>query len=156
MKKDYKVYLIDILAAIAVEQLKRLDALTKKRQQIANIYNNAFKNVRGLITPYTAPDRSHVYHQYTLRITKDFPMTRDKLQKYLEKKGIQSVIYYPKPLYRFDHLPYSTRPKEFPVTEKITKEVLSIPVHPLLKQTEIEYIIETIKNCSGVIHDAKI
>ncbi|OGG32054.1 hypothetical protein A3I51_01155 [Candidatus Gottesmanbacteria bacterium RIFCSPLOWO2_02_FULL_38_8] len=139
----YNYRLMDLQAAIALIQLKRLFIISRKRQQIAQKYNLAFRNIKGLIIPYKAEDTTHVYHQYTLRITKEFKLTRDELKKYLESKGIQSNIYYPKPLYYFNHL------KQFKsdvcdITERISKEVLSIPIHPLLNNKEINYVINSI------------
>ncbi len=140
----YNYRIPDVLSAIAVEQLKRIDSITKKRQAIAQLYNQAFADIKGLVTPYVEKNNTHVYHQYTLRLNKDFPMNRDELRKYLEKNGIQSNVYYPIPLYEVDHLKVDK--KNFPVTERVVKEVLSIPVHPQLTKKEIQHIIKTIQN----------
>lgn len=145
LELGYNYRMTDLQAAIALEQLKRVNILTKKRQEIANTYNAAFKQVRGLITPYIAKDTSSAYHQYTLRVTKDFKMGRNEFKNYLEKKGIQSTIYYPTPLYKAKHLTFTGKPKDFPFTEKAIQEILSIPVHPKLSDKEINYIIDTIK-----------
>lgn len=143
----YNYRLTDMQAAIALTQLKRLEKVTKRRQKIASRYNQAFRDIKGLIIPYTADDRGHVYHQYTLRITKDFKMTRDELKIYLEKKGIQSNIYYPKPLYAFKHLQsVKINRKNYSVAERIVSDVLSIPVHPLLTKKDVSYIIVTISS----------
>lgn len=139
----YNYRMTDILAAIAIEQLRKVDQITKKRQENAKRYSRAFRHIKGLVTPYVGKDRTHAYHQYTLRVTKKFKMTRDKFKTYLEKKGIQSNIYYPKPLYYFNHLKKYKR-DNCKTAEQISKEVLSIPVHPLLKNSEIDYIIDTI------------
>lgn len=135
----------EIQAALALEQLKKLNKITKRRQAIAKRYNQAFKKVKGLLVPYQAPDRTHVYHQYTLRITKEFKRSRDGLKKYLEKKGIEVKIYYPKPLHLYPHFQkFGYKKGDFPVAEKASQAVLSIPVHPLLREKEINYIIKTI------------
>lgn len=139
----YNYRMTDILAAIAIEQLKKVNQITKKRQENAKRYDRAFRHIKGLVTPYVGKDRTHAYHQYTLRITDKFNITRDELKMYLEKKGIQSNIYYPKPLYYFNHLKKYKR-DNYKTAERISKEVLSIPVHPLLTNREIDYIIDTI------------
>jgi len=146
LELGYNYRMTDIQAAIAVEQLKRANVLTKKRQEIARNYNEAFKNIKGIITPFVEKHATHVYHQYVLRITKDFKMSRDELKVYLEKKGIQATIYYPSPLYKAKHLSFANKPNKFPVTEKIVKEILSIPVHPKLTNKQVKYIIDTIQN----------
>lgn len=136
----------DLLSAIALVQLKRIDAITKKRQAIAKQYDKAFNKIKGLVVPYVEDNNTHVYHQYTLRITSEFPKTRDQLKNYLEKNGIQSNVYYPVPLYEVAHLKVKRKVNDFPVTKRIVKEVLSIPVHPVLKQSEVDLIIRIIKN----------
>lgn len=144
----YNYRMTDVLAAIAVEQLKRIKKITIKRQKNAELFDRAFKNMKGIVPPVITDDNSHVYHQYTIRVTKKFPLTRDQLKMHLEKNGIQSNIYYPIPLFNVPHLKRFGKPHDYPVTSQITKEVLSIPVHPLLKKTEIDHIIRTIKKIS--------
>jgi len=140
----YNYRMTNISAALGLAQFDRLDKLTKRRQHIAKNYDKAFKDIKGLQIPYIDENRTSVYHQYTLRITKDFTLTRDRLKKYLEEKGIGSAIYYPQPLQLFKHLVKNK--KSFPVSEKASQEVLSIPVYPALTDSELEYIIKTIKN----------
>lgn len=143
----YNYRLTDIQATIALVQLKRVDKITKKRQEIAQKYNKALRNIKGLMVPYVTKDRTHVYHQYTIKVANDFILKRDELRTELGKKGIQTNIYYPKPLYRFGHLKgKSIDIKQFPVTEKIVNEVLSIPVRPNLIESEVNFIIKTIKS----------
>ncbi|OGK61958.1 hypothetical protein A2313_04485 [Candidatus Roizmanbacteria bacterium RIFOXYB2_FULL_41_10] len=138
--------LTDLQAAIALTQLNRLKKITLKRQQNAHFYNRQLVNIKGIITPYQAPKTVHVYHQYTLRITEEAGFTRDQLQHYLAKKGVQTNIYYPMPLYRFSYLSTKTNLKDFPNTELASRQVLSIPVHPLLTKTERQFIVKMIKS----------
>lgn len=141
----YNYRLTDFQAAVALAQLKKIDKLTKRRQDIAKKYNQIFKNIPDLIVPIIGVNRTHVFHQYTLRVTRDFKMNNDALKKYLLSKNIQSSVYYPKPLYQFKHLQFKKyHHADFSVVNKIVKEVLSIPVHPLLTNEEINYIVKTI------------
>ena len=140
----YNYRMTDIAAAIALQQLRKIKILTGKRQEIAKKYNLAFRNIKGIITPKVSTGMSSVFHQYTLRITPQFKFNRDKFKDYLQEKGIQTAIFYPKGLYNFEHLKGNNRPKNFPVTETVSREVLSIPVHPKLTGQEIKYIIDTI------------
>jgi len=141
----YNYRLTDIHAALAVEQCKRLKTITKNRQNNAALYNKEFGDIPGIIIPTLKPHRTHVYHQYTIRVTDAFAQNRDSLQKYLIKNGIYANIYYPIPLYRFKHLAFDFKPSDFPVTEHMVKEVLSIPVHAFLTNQEKTHIIKTIK-----------
>lgn len=142
----YNYRMTDLSAAIGLEQIKKLKMFTKRRQEIAEKYNSEFKNIEGIIVPEAPKATSSVYHQYTLRVTKKFKLTRDELKEYLLQKGIGSNVYYPVPLYRFKHLKFNSKISEFPVAEQMSKEVISIPVHPLLSDVEVKYIIRTIKS----------
>ena len=91
----------------------------------------------------------HAFHQYTIRITPTFKLTRDELKEYMAQNGIITGIYYPKPLHLHPHFEkFGYKEGQFPVAEKLAKEVLSIPVHPLLTKKELTKIIEIINNAS--------
>lgn len=142
----YNYRMTDLHAVIGMDQLRNLDYLTKKRRSIANEYNNAFRNIPGIITPFVPDYIKHVYHQYTIRVAKEFSMNRDQLLIYLEKRGIQARIYYPKPLYCFNHLKSLKNKFNQKSIDKIAQQVLSIPVHPYLTDQEVKYIINCIVN----------
>jgi perosamine synthetase len=141
----YNFRMMDLQAAIAIEQLERIDLITKKRQEVASIYTKNLSGIKGLITPCVKNNRSSSYHQYTLRVTGGFKTSRDKFRNYLEGVGIETRVYYPKALYSFEHLKFNNCPKDFPVTEKTISEVLSIPINQFLSRKEIYYIIDQIK-----------
>lgn len=138
----YNYRMTDIQAAIALVQMKRIDQINKKRKQNATKYNNAFKNIKGLEIPFISKDNDPVYHQYTLKVNKHFKMTRDQLKSYLMDKGIQSNIYYPIPLHKIKHL--QSKQLSLKNTQEVSKQVLSIPVHPQLSEEDTDYIIKTI------------
>lgn len=131
----------EIQACILRLKLKHLDQWNVKRIKIANQYKQALKNL-PITLPLEKPDQiTHVFHQFVIR-TKE----RNKLQEYLEVKGIQSRPYYPTPLHlqlAFRYLGY--KKGNFPETEKAAKEILSIPIYPDLSQKEIKHITEQIK-----------
>jgi len=136
----------DIAATIGIEQLKRIDDFNKKRMKNAQMLTEGLKNIKGLITPIIKKNYKHVFHQYTIRVTNEFKITRDELSQCLKEKGIESSVFYPKPLHLhpyFRKLGYKRG--DFPVSEKISKEVLSLPVHPLISEKDIRFIIKTIK-----------
>jgi len=141
----YNYRMTEIAAAIALEQLKKIDKLNRQRIRNAKKLTDGLKGIKGIITPITKQNNKHVFHQYTIRVTKEFGKTREELIKYLERKGVGWGIYYPKPLHLHPHFRDSNYKKgDFPVAEKISKEVLSLPVHPLVSKKEIEFIIKTI------------
>jgi len=130
-----------IQAAILRVKLKYLKKWIKKRQEIANYYNQFLQGIGDIQVPEILLDRTHTFHQYTIR-TKN----RDKLKKYLEKNGIPTMIYYPIPLHlqpAFKCLGY--KKGDFTESEKASKEVLSLPMYPELKIREQNWIVKKIK-----------
>lgn len=136
----------EICAAIGIEQLKKLDGFNKKRRENANYLNKNLNNVKGLVCPFELKGRKHVFHQYTLRILNDFPITREIFIEKLIKAGIDASIYYPvlipdQEFYK--KLGYS---ESLPVAKKVCEEVVSVPINPSLVKKELSFIIKTIKN----------
>ncbi len=130
-----------IQAAVLNVKLRYLDGWNKKRQELAQYYNN---NLSGLkvITPYLSNYSNHIYHQYVLRV----PKQRDGLMNYLQEKNVDSRIFYPIPLHLqkcFKYLDYKRG--DFPEAERAAKETLAIPVDPGLTLEERNYIITSIK-----------
>jgi len=136
----------DIAAAIGIEQLKRIDDFNKKRMKNAQMLTEGLKNIKGLITPIVKKNYKHVFHQYTIKVTNEFKITRDELIDYLKEKSIGSSIFYPKPLHLHPHFrKLGYKRGHFPISEKTSKEVLSLPIHPLVSEEDIKFIIKTIK-----------
>ena len=128
-------------AAILRIKLKYLPKWSRERANKAFYYNNGLKEVGDIITPIIDSNKTHIFHQYTLR-TK----YRDQLRKYLKEKGIPTMIYYPLPLHLQPALKYlGYKLGDFPEAEKAAKEVLSLPVHSELKRKEQDQIIQKIK-----------
>ena len=130
-----------IQAAILRAKLKYLSKWSKGRVEKAAYYSKSLKGVGDIITPVIKSDRDHIFHQYTIRIK-----YRDKLRKYLKKKGIPTMVYYPLPLHLqpcLEHLGY--KKGDFPEAEKAAREVLSLPIYPELSKNDQNYIIKKIK-----------
>ena len=134
-----------IQAAILKVKLRHLDTYQTRRQQVARIYDTLFEEHPFITTPHHAPDRTHVYHQYTLRISEESPGKRDGLAAHLTEHRIPHAIYYPVPLH---NLPVfaggGCRKGPLDETEKASREVLSLPIHPLLTEHEQQYIADKI------------
>jgi len=142
----YNYRMMDLQATIAIEQLKRLESITRKRQKNAKLYNENLVNIPGIILPHTSPYVSHVFHQYTIRLTQSFASSREKFIHYLKKEGVEVGIYYPMPLHLVPHITkYGYKEGDFPVSELVSKQVLSLPVHPQLSNNDIRYIVDIIK-----------
>lgn len=133
----------DIHAAIGRVQLKKLPQWTEKRQQNAQFLNTA---ITGAVVPPVAPGASHVYHQYTIRVSAD----RDQLATTLrEKYGVGSGVYYPIPNHLLPSLDSFPRVDDLPNTVQAAKEVLSLPVHPGLSQKDLHRIAEAVNALAG-------
>jgi UDP-2-acetamido-2-deoxy-ribo-hexuluronate aminotransferase len=129
-------------AAILSVKLKSIDFEAKRRNEIASFYDKMFPKSR-LATPFRSVNSTHVFHQYTCRLLKG---DRDDFQKYLTSHGIPTMIYYPIPLHlQVAYKKTGIGPGSFPITEKLSKTVLSFPVHSELKTEEIEFISSMIK-----------
>jgi len=139
----YNYRLTDIHAAIAVEQMKHLKDLTEKRQKNARAIMEGIKGTKGIEAPFIDSRATHVFHQLTIKVTEDCSLTRDELKAFLKEKGIGSAIYYPLPI----HLSsvYGYKNGTFPIAEKLSAQVLSLPCHPLLEEQDIQKIIEVFR-----------
>tara|TARA_B100000579_G_C22839168_1_gene860489 strand:- start:2143 stop:3276 length:1134 start_codon:yes stop_codon:yes gene_type:complete len=132
-----------IQAEILNVKLKYLTEYNTNRAIMANNYNLAFKNIKNLQTPKVIDNSSHVYHQYTLKIMNN---ERDRLKEYLSENGIPSMIYYPIPLYKQKAFQkYVSDDFILPITEKLSKDVISLPIHTELENSNQDYIINIIK-----------
>jgi UDP-2-acetamido-2-deoxy-ribo-hexuluronate aminotransferase len=131
-----------IQAVILKIKLKYLDQYAAARQKAANFYNNAFKECSKLITPVTSNFSTHVFHQYTL-VTKD--IDRNKLQEYLMSKEIPAMIYYPVPMHmQKAYIDPRYKEGDFPVTEMLSKSVISLPMHTELDEEQLSYITKNV------------
>jgi len=125
-------------AAVLDIKLRHLDEYSDARLKAANYYNNAFANNPMIQTPVTADFTTHVFHQYTLVLN---DVDREGLMKHLADKGIASAVYYPVPLHmQKAYLDPRYKEGDFPVTENLSKSVISLPIHTELTE-EIQKVI---------------
>jgi dTDP-4-amino-4,6-dideoxygalactose transaminase len=127
----------DIHAAIGRVQLAKLPAWTAKRQSNAALFN---AELEGVVTPFTAPQAEHVWHQYTIRVEGD----RDGFAKALaDEHGVGSGVYYPIPNH---DLPSLKTDADVPNTYAACAEVLSLPVYPTLTDGELAHIVQAVNS----------
>lgn len=140
----YNYRLTNISAAMGIVQCKQIQKWTKQRIKNANKLSSGLKNLKFVQVPVVPKGYTHVFHQYTVRIKNGL---RDQFMKYLQDNGIGCGVYYPEVIYKqplYKDLGY--KGSISPVAEQAVKEVLSLPVHPALKEKDIKFIINTIKN----------
>lgn len=142
----YHYRMPEMAAALGISQLAKINRFTKKRREHAAKLRVGLHGIRGVILPAeTGPD--HVYHQFTVRITGECKHTRDEIVKHMTSKGIQVGTYYPKPLHMYPmFMKMGYKKGDFPIAEQASKEVLALPVHPLLTTRDIDSIIHTLKS----------
>lgn len=141
--KGFNSRLDELQAAILRVKLKKLDEWNGKRCENARLYNELLKD-ENIVTPVEAEYSKHVYHLYVMRVK-----NRDKLKQHLRSKGVYTKIHYPIPV----HLQKAFSDLElcegsFSTTEKISKEILSLPMFPELSKGQIEEVSINVKEFS--------
>lgn len=133
-------------AAILRVKLNYLDAWNEARREHAALYNRLLGNVDGITVPYVEEWVTPSWNYYTIRV--DERIGRDRVRQYLADKDIASAVYYPIPLHLqpvYKELGYKCG--DFPVAEKASREVLSLPMYPELNDSEIVEVCEEIRKC---------
>ena len=131
----------EMQAALLRVKLSHLDELNAERKKIADKYLAGIKNSR-LILPSSSAGAEHVYHQFVIRTTR-----RDDFKRYLETSGIKTVIHYPIPPHLAEcYARLGYKRGDFPITEKLADEVLSLPMFNGMTDAEINFVIEV---CNG-------
>ena len=133
----YNSRLDDIHAAVLRVKLKRVDEWSKRRREIARLYDQGLANA-SMTLPYTPPGYEHVYHLYV--VDSD---DRNGLQSYMQSKGITALTHYPIAIHQQDGFPWGhpARVGPLPVTEKSATSVLSLPMYPELTNQEVGRVI---------------
>ncbi len=141
----YNSRLDALQAAVLSAKLKHLSAWSAARRKNAAYYDAAFADLDDVRTPTIDPANESIYNQYTLRVAR-----RADLQSHLKAKGIGSSVYYPLSLHLqpcFEYLGY--RKGAFPESERATEEVISLPVYPELRQSQLDEVIEAVRGFYG-------
>ncbi len=145
----YNFRMTDLCGAIGRVQLTRLAAVTAARRANAAFYDAELGDVPGIATPFVPQGVDHAYHQYSIVIDPERTPSgigRDGIRAYLNDRGIGSGIYYPTPLHLhplFASLGYG--PTDFPVAERISTQILALPVHPLLSREQLESVVRALR-----------
>jgi len=135
----YNFRMTDVHAAIGLAQLKKLDKFNAVRQANAKFLS---ENLKGVSVPYVPEGQSHVFHQYTVRVSDG---KRDALRTHLQERGVGSEVYYPVPIHQQSFYVADLGYKDsLPQTENAALEVLSLPVHAGLSASELETIVAAV------------
>ena len=130
-----------IQAAVLSVKLKYLDKWNEKRRTIAEWYRTALVNVSEIVLPHSVPNTKPVYHLFVVRAKQ-----RDGLRTALQERGIQTGVHYYPPLHLQPSLSSLGYKKgDFPISEQLSNEVLSLPIFPAMEKEDVTRIAETIR-----------
>jgi dTDP-4-amino-4,6-dideoxygalactose transaminase len=121
-------------------QLRKLCDFNERRRQNAEFLN---QHLRRVVTPVQPEGFEHVWHQYTVRLTEG---NRDEAVEKLKQAGVGTGVFYPVPVYRQKVYTDRGYTDHLPVTEEVTSQVFSLPVHPALSPSDLETIISAVES----------
>ncbi|MBI5023393.1 MAG: DegT/DnrJ/EryC1/StrS family aminotransferase [Candidatus Omnitrophica bacterium] len=143
--KGHNSRLDTVQAVVLAAKLPLLDQWNKMRNDVAAHYGKLLKGAEGVVTPAIQKDRTHVFQTYAVRVP-----GRDKISDAMKTKGIVALIHYPVPLHLQEaYADLGHKMGDFPVSERIAKEILSLPMFPHMKKDQVEYVCTTLKELLG-------
>ncbi len=139
--KGFNSRLDTVQAVILAAKLPYLDEWNKMRNKMGSLYCELLKGVDGVVTPTTLEDRSHVYQTFAVRLR-----NRDAVLEAMKAKGIGVLIHYPIPVHlQKAYEDVGCKLGDFPVSEQLANEVLSLPLFPHMKEEQVTYVCDTLK-----------
>tara|TARA_B100000579_G_C22816888_1_gene848411 strand:+ start:506 stop:1768 length:1263 start_codon:yes stop_codon:yes gene_type:complete len=145
----YKYNLTDIAASFGIFQFNYIKDWHSKREKIFNLYQESFKDIGGIILPQNVADiEKHSYHLYVIRLDDSrWRISRNQFINLLNKKGIGTSVHYrPVHMHSYYKNKYLYRDSDFPNASKFFNNVITLPLYPLLKEEEVNYIINIINS----------
>jgi len=138
----------EMAAAIGLEQLKKLDQFVRARRRNAEILTTGLSEISGVIPPFIPKDVEHSFHQYCILLDlEQFTCTRDQFVQALRQEGVEAAVHYPRPLHR--QPVFADSKITLPVSEDLSKKILSLPVHPFLSGEDLTAIVQAVKRVAG-------
>ena len=141
----YNYRLNELQSALGISQLERVENGIKMRMEAARYYGERL-NLNGIVTPYEAAGRSHIYHLYVIKVDKDkFGLTRDELFKKLSADKVGVSLHYT-PLHKLSFYKkfLNSTTNKFPVAEQIYQQILSLPLYPNMTKNDVDYVVDSI------------
>lgn len=139
----WKYNMDDIQASLLIGQLNRINKLWSKRDKLWQLYEEKLSNVRGVKILKTLPDSKHARHMFTILVA---PTRRDSIMWSLQKKGIGvAVNYRPVHLLKYYRKTFGYKKRDFPVAEDIGRRTISLPFYPLLRESDVKYVVNTLR-----------
>ena len=139
----YNYRLDEIRSSLGLSQFSRIDTINKNRIKIAKKYTKALEKIQGLATPIIKEKRNHIFHLYSIKVTKNYLMSRNALFKLLHKKGIGTSIQYT-PLHLMSYFKKQFNSKNFPNANLVKDQILCLPIYPTMTDKEINFVVKTL------------
>ena len=149
IETGYNYRLDEIRSALGISQLSRIKEINRLRSEAAKYYNKKLTKCKGLILPKIVTDKSHSYHLYIIRVTDDFPLSRNDLFIKLKEAGITTTVYW-KPLHMFSaYKKYIKKSENFPNTNNLYQQILALPLFPKITKNQQDIVIKKILEISN-------
>ncbi len=141
----YNFRMSNILAAIGVEQMKKIDQMNNLRRERAIYLSQKLKGLPDIELPREMPHAKHVYQMYTIKIKQG---NRDALVRRLKDQGIEASVHFDPPvhLHQYYQKKYGYKKGDFPVSEKLSSSIITLPMHPAITKREINYLSSILKH----------
>lgn len=146
-----KANMTDVQAAIGRAQLACLPGWQLRREQLAEAYDSALAAVPGLILPQRPPRGRHAWHLYQVRVTPDCAVSRDLMIDALARRKIGTSVHFI-PIHQlsaYRRILNSAECRSVPVTDRVAGEVLSLPMHPRLTDSDVAHVTEAVAAIAG-------
>ena len=147
-RPGFKYNLSDILAAIGLHQLRKLDSFQARRREIVRRYQAAFAGLEEFETPVERPGVEHAWHLYVLRLNAErLGVNRDRFIEELKARNISASVHFiPVHLLRYYRDKYGYRPEDFPVAWREYQRIVSLPLYPAMTDQDVEDVIEAVRD----------
>ena len=141
----YNYRLDEIRASLGISQLKRIKKINELRKNAVFYYHSKLKNIPGLVLPDMVNDKTHSYHLYTIRVTKQFKLSRNQLFKKLKQAGIRTTVYW-MPIHKYSAFRKFASLSNVKNTSIIYNEILALPLFPNISKKHQDSVINIIKS----------
>ncbi len=141
----YNFRMDELSAALGCSQMERIEGILRKREKVAEMYNQKFAEIEEVQIPYVSPDTTKMsWFVYVIRIKKE--IDRNKVIQYLNQEGIQCKPYFtPIHLQPFYKDMFGFKEGDFPITEDVSSQTIALPFFNNLKEEQIDYVVEKLK-----------
>jgi perosamine synthetase len=146
LEAGYNYRMTEMQAAIGLVQLRRFNEIIGIKERNARHYTSILSRFPGVVPPVTGPERNHTYMIYTFRLKpSETSVTRDEVLKHLRERGIQAKIYFPPAHLQPVFQAMGWKMGDLPVTEEIARAIISLPVHSMLTEEDLQYVSDALQ-----------